>query len=476
MYRTFRYPLRPTRAQEALLEAWLAKTRDLYNMALQERRDARKRCRVSVTLRDQQKSVTQIRSEDAAFRDVSAVVLRGPLRLLDNSFKAFFRRVKTGQEPGYPRFKGRDRWKTLDFQDRFEVRDVLIQLEKIGAVKLHLYRPLRGKPLSCKVTKTGRGWIVSVACELPDVPKAPVTSACGIDLNLKDLVVTSNGETYVNPREGRRAESRLKLLQQELSRKKRGSNARRKCKAKLTRAHERVVHARLDAQRQLAAKLFGRYDLIAHEDLNIAQMIRKDGQSLQKSIHDAAWGGLIRALTLKAENAGKWLIPVDPAYTSKTCSSCGARRARLALRERKWTCSPQCAFAGALASLHHAAHTGGVGGAGGSAALMQEGFVVRRLWYTVNNFFAWLMHPRGRMPTGRVALYVSQSLHVSESIRCQSHQSLTQPARQVGTKTVSATQRVTSQPAVSTATTAAAPVTREVWVPSTPGSTSKPEA
>ncbi len=261
--------------------------------------------------------------------------------MLDRAFKAFFRRCKAGEKPGYPRFRGRDRWRTLDFRDRFEVRGSRIYLEKIGEVKLNLYRPLKGEALCAWVTKTARGWFVSVSCKLPDVPKVAVKTACGIDLNLKDLVVTSTGAAYANPREGKKAAQRLADLQRALARKRRGSNGRRKVKARLARAHERVRESRLNNQRQLAATLFGKYDLIAHEDLDIREMVSKEkkGLNLRKSIHDAAWGGLIRCLQVKAENAGRWLVPVDPRGTSKTCSTCGAIRKTLTLYEREWTCA-----------------------------------------------------------------------------------------------------------------------------------------
>ncbi len=158
-------------------------------------------------------------------------------------------------------------------------------------------------------------------------------------MGLEAFATLSNGERVENPRFFRASEELLARRQQSLARKRRGSISRQAAKRLVARTHERVRNQRLDFARKLACVLFERFDLVAHEDLTISHMVRGN---LGKSIHDAAWGQFLRALSCKAESAGKWCVPVDPRGTSQRCSSCGAV-VKKALDERQHCC-PSCGF------------------------------------------------------------------------------------------------------------------------------------
>ena len=340
MIRTFNYPLRPTKAQEATLDAWRVACQQLYNAALEERRDAWRKQRVTVTLYEQQGELTQLRAADPEWASIPTWVARSALSRLDRAFRAFFRRVKTGQTPGFPRFRSRDRYDTFDFgSNPVRIEGDRALLPKIGLVKFHKYREIRGTVRHVSISRTVRGWAISFVCDVGAAPeKVAVRSAAGIDVGLEAFATLSNGERVENPRFFRIGQDVLARRQQSLARKRRGSNSRAAAKRLVARAHERVRHQRLDFARKFACALYARFDLIAHEDLQISRMVHGN---LAKSINDAAWGTFLHALQSKAENAGKWCVPVDPRGTSQTCPQCGTV-AKKTLDERKHECS--CGF------------------------------------------------------------------------------------------------------------------------------------
>jgi len=349
MIRAFRYPLRPTPAQEAILESWVLACQRLYNAALEQRRETWRKQRVSLSLYDQQKQLTELRAVDPEWRAVPAWVERSALARLDRAFQAFFRRVKRGEKPGFPRFRSRDRYDSFDLGSSLpRVDGDRVQLPAIGAVKFHRYRELRGAVRHVSVRRGARSWTISFACDLGAAPpKVTVRAVTGVDVGLEAFATLSTGERVENPRFFRASEETLARRQQSLARKRRGSNSRRAAKRLVARAHARVRDQRLNFARKLACALFARFDLVAHEDLAIARMARGN---LAKSIHDAAWGQFLGALALKAENAGKHCVAVDPRGTSQTCPACGAV-AKKALEERQHNCS-SCGF---VAHRDHAA-------------------------------------------------------------------------------------------------------------------------
>jgi putative transposase len=322
MLRAFRYPLLPNHAQEAVLEAWLVACQQLYNGALQHRRDAWRKQRVAVSLYDQQKELTQLRASDPEWAAVPVWVERSALARLDRAFKAFFRRVKAGQAPGFPRFRSRERYGSFDLGSNLpRTEGSRIYLPRLGAVRFHKYRELRGSVQHVNISRTARGWSISFVCDLGAAPpKQAVRSITGIDVGLETFARLSDGGIVENPRFFRRSEDVLARRRQALAKKKRGSNSRRDAKRLVARIHERIRNQRLDFARKLAVDLFSRFDLVAYEDLQIARMVHGN---LAKSIYDAAWGVAINALICKAESAGKWAVAVDPRGTSIDCSGCG---------------------------------------------------------------------------------------------------------------------------------------------------------
>ncbi len=325
MHRTYKYQLLPNAKQERALTNLLSKCASLYNGALEERIDAYRKTGKTVTLYDQMKSLTIIRSEMSEWSAIPAWIARSPLRRLDHAYKAFFRRVKAGEKPGFPRFRSRARYDSFSFPPQGQaLHGNRIHVPKLGHVKFNLTREISGeiKEVTIRRSSTGRWW-VCFSCDLGEAPpKIAVRTAVGIDVGLESFATLTDGSDPIqNPRYYRKGQDLLARRQRVLARKRKGSNARRLAKLQVAKAYEHVCNQRRDFSRKLAADLCARYDLIAHEDLNIRGMVHGN---LSKSIHDAAWGQFLHDLSCKAESAGKHVIAVDPRGTSQRCSACGS--------------------------------------------------------------------------------------------------------------------------------------------------------
>lgn len=320
MIRTYKYPLEPNRRQTVVLLEWLERCRVLYNVALEQRRDWWRIGRKSLTYFDQAKELTELRAADPIYEAIPAQVCRSSLCQLHRAFEGFFRRVKRGETPGYPRFKGSGRLTSFGI-GRVSIQGKKVRVPKLGLVKFRKYRELCGKILDVRIIFKAEKWHVAFSCDVGEVPeKQSAKKAVGIDVGLKSFVTISDGTKIDNPRFFRNAEQTIARYQRALAKKKRGSKARARARMLVQRAHARVRNQRLDFARKLASSLLFRFDCVFYEDLNIGALA---AGKLAKSVKDAAWGIFIRALICKAECAGRWAVPVDPRGTSARCSSCG---------------------------------------------------------------------------------------------------------------------------------------------------------
>jgi putative transposase len=266
--------------------------------------------------------------------------LQATLRRLQRSFENFFGRVKRGEKAGFPRFKSRSRYDSFTYpQAGFKLDGDKLHLSKIGSVRLHLSRPIEGKIKTCTIKREVLGWFVIFAVEENQCRYIPKTGvSVGIDVGLENFATLSTGETIPNPQFLRRAERKLKTAQRSVSRKKRGSNRRKKAVRLLALRHLKVKRQRLDFLHKTSLELIRRFDEIAVEDLNIKGMVKN--HHLAKSVSDAGWGLFIQTLDGKAENAGRRVWKVPAHHTSQDCSGCGARAHKsLAMREHQ---CPQC--------------------------------------------------------------------------------------------------------------------------------------
>ena len=330
MIRSYRFPLRPLAAHRAAFELWRRQCCTLYNAALEQRISSWKKRGKGVSYNDQSAGLTDLRQE-SEWLITPLIVQRSALRRLDRSYQSFFRRCKRGEKPGFPRFRSIDRYDTFGIgrvsitPAKHENGSGYVHVPKLGKVRFKQHRMMAGDVKNVEITRDARGrWFVQIACDVGDAPAKRTVRAghiTGIDLGLTTFAVLHDGTEIENPRYYKRGQESLARAQRVLSLKKRGSNSRRRAKRTVGRCHERVANQRLDFHRKLAVDLCQRYDLIAHEDLNIRGLA---SGMLAKSVYDVGWGQFISILHCKAEEAGVYVIAVDPRGTTKDCSACGA--------------------------------------------------------------------------------------------------------------------------------------------------------
>jgi putative transposase len=274
------------------------------------------------------------------------------MRRLDKAFAAFFRRVKAGEDPGYPRFKGRDRFDSIEFPaygDGIKLIDDKLRVTNVGLIKVKLHRPLEGKIKTVTLKREAGHWYVVFSCDLGPVEVEPSTNPpVGIDVGLESFLTTSDEDRrpgaapqYPNPRYQKTALPALRRAQRSLARKRKGGKNRRKSRRKVAKIHARVARLRQEHHHQVALKLVRRYGFIAAESLNIRGML-KNGR-LARSISDAGWSGFLLTLRHKAESAGVEYVEVDARGTSQECPDCG-RVVNKDLSQRWHSCECGCSL------------------------------------------------------------------------------------------------------------------------------------
>jgi putative transposase len=340
--KTFEYKLKPTPEQAQAMAFVVRRCRELYNAALQERSAAWRTYGVGVTEAMQSAQLPAVKEVRPEYRDIHSQVLQDVLTRLDRAFQRFFARVKAGQTPGYPRFQGANRYNSFtykQFGNGATLDNGFLVLSKIGRIAVRWSRPLEGAPKTVTISKEADGWYVRVSCA--DVPVRPLPETgqeAGIDLGLEAFATLADGARIFHPGWYRTAERALKTAQRRLARRKKGSNRRRKAVTLLAKAHQKVRRQRQDFHHKTALALVRANDVIYHEDLPVANMVRNHW--LAKSIQDAGWSAFLSILSFKAAYAGRSVVAVPPAYTSQRRSGCGAMVSKgLSVR---WHSCPDC--------------------------------------------------------------------------------------------------------------------------------------
>jgi putative transposase len=342
--KTFKYKLKPTVEQERLLDHTLMLCRHVYNAAIGERREAWRMRGVSVSYYQQKAELPGIKEAMPDYAEVNGQVLQDVVLRVEHAFQAFFRRMSAGEQPGYPRFHGRDRYNSFTYPQVGEhggarLDNGALVLSKIGRIAVRWSRPLEGTPKTATISREADGWYVCFSCAAVPVHALALSGQeAGIDLGLESFATLADGRQIANPRIFRVAELNLKRAQRRVSRRKRGSNRRRKAARLLAKDQQTVRRARADFHHKTALALVREYDTIYHEDLQTANMLKN--HHLAKSIADAGWSGFLSILSFKAVYAGKTVVAVPPAYTSQACSGCGVI-VQKALSVRWHTC-PEC--------------------------------------------------------------------------------------------------------------------------------------
>ncbi len=381
MRRAYKFRLRPTAKQHVALNRCLASHRELYNAALRERRDAyevvvrndpgyfgptRATCPVRYgTQSAQLKGIREVRPEVAEWSFSSQ---QATLRRLNKAFEAFFRRVKNGETPGYPRFKSAHRFDSVEWPSngdgcRWHPEAGRVYLQGIGHVKATVPRSVEGKVKTVSVKREGNKWYLVLSCdEVPAKLLEPTGQTAGIDVGIASFLVTSEGVHVENPRHAKVAAESLGNAQQVLAAKLRGSNNRKVARATVASRHRKVANARRDFHHKTALALVRSFDVLFLEDLKVTNMVRRakpvhdqdnPGQflpnggsaqtGLNRSISDAGWAQFRSILCAKAEDAGRQVVSVDPRHTSTTCHRCGHVEKANRVTQAVFTCR-SCGF------------------------------------------------------------------------------------------------------------------------------------
>ncbi|OEU74069.1 MAG: hypothetical protein BA864_06930 [Desulfuromonadales bacterium C00003093] len=337
MRKTFQYRIYPTRKQNIKLLHVLGVCRRLYNDSLHDRQAAYGDCHCGLSYYDQQ---NWLKYTD--YQGVYGHILQNVLRRVDISFQNFFRRVKNGEKPGYPRFQGRHRYDSFTYPDPYRkgyrIEDGKLHLSKIGAIRIFLHREIEGDIKTCTIKRDGDHWYATFSAEVPDPPPKASRTSVGVDVGITKLATLSDGTEIENPKILDKYDSKLRKAQKDLSRKKKGSNNRNKQRLNVVRIHRKIRNARKDYMHKTSRILADTYDIIVFEDLRIKNMVKN--HHLARSIHDASWNMLINFTTYKAEEAGGSVELVNPRNTSKQCSVCGNIQP-MPLSQRTYRC-PDC--------------------------------------------------------------------------------------------------------------------------------------
>ena len=343
MQLTYKYRLNPTSAQRTALQATLDACCWVYNKTLEVRKEAWEQRKESVSYYDSKRMIPVWKSEHEWLQQAHSQVLQNTCMRVDLALQAFFRRVKKGETPGYPRFHSRSRYSSFIFPQvgngwKFTDNGRL-RLFKIGDVKIKFHRSIEGEIKTLTIQRDALGnWYACFSCEVEFITPDPSPHVVGIDMGLEKFATLSTGVMIDNPRFFRLDEKALAKAQRKMSALSKGSNERNKAKRVVQHIHARIANRRKDFAHKLSRYLVDVFQVIVFEDLNVQGMVKN--HNLAKSISDAAWNQTIRYTTYKAECADRLCLKVNPAYTSQDCSGCGDR-VKKQLSQRVHSC-PKC--------------------------------------------------------------------------------------------------------------------------------------
>ena len=339
--KAYKFRLYPNKEQTELLAKHFGCSRFVYNYFLNQRREQYRLTGKSDNYYAQAKTLITLKKQEetAWLKEVNAQTLQFSIRSLEAAYNNFFKK-----RAKFPNFKSKHSKNSFTIPQSASIDGGRLFIRKFKeGIKCRVHRDIKGKIGKVTITKTPSGkYFVSVFTEEEyTTPLKKTGKSVGMDMGLKDLLITSEGETFKNNRYTRRYEHKLAKAQQHLSRKKKGSSGFENQRLKVAKLHEKIFNSRADYLHKCSISLVRRYDTICIEDLNVKGMTKN--HRLAKSISDASWSNFVSMLSYKAEWNGKKVMKVDRYFpSSQTCNVCGYVNKQIKdLSVREWEC-PEC--------------------------------------------------------------------------------------------------------------------------------------
>ena len=339
IYRTYKYRMYPNKEQEQVLARYFGSVRFVYNHFLAERKRQYEENGKSDNYLAQAKTLTLLKKKEdfAWLKEINSQTLQFSLRCLETAYTNFF----SGRTK-FPRFKTKKHGGSFTVLQNCSIKDGKIFIPKFKqGIKIKEHRAFQGnvRNMTISVTPSGKCY-VSILSEVEHEPSRKTNKKVGIDLGIKDFIVTSDGVRYSSNTFVKHYAKKLTKAQKCLSKKHNGSGEWHRMRLKVAKIHEKIHNCRMDKLHKISADLVRNYDVICCEDLNVKAMQRN--HKLAQSIADASWGAFLNLLSYKCAREDKQLVKIDRFYpSSKTCSHCGYVKKDLSLKDRTWKC-PHC--------------------------------------------------------------------------------------------------------------------------------------
>ena len=344
MYKSYKYRIYPSKKQENLIQKTFGCCRFVYNQTLAYRINLYKTEKKSMSKFDCVNYVIQILKKQYDWlKEVDKFALSNTIFNMDSAYQMFFKKCN-----GYPKFKSKHNHKksytTAITNNNIEVsfEENKIKLPKLKWIKAKIHRSFSGKIKSATISQNPSGkYYVSILVETEHIPLEHTDSVVGIDLGIKDLIITSNGDKFGNIRTTKKYEKKLAKEQRKLTHKVKESKNREKQRIKVARIHEKIHNIRLNYLHKISHKLIIENQVIVSEDLSVSNMVKN--HNLAKSISDCSWYELMRQLQYKSEWYGRQYIKIGRFIpSSQTCHVCGyINKETKDLSVRSWEC-PNC--------------------------------------------------------------------------------------------------------------------------------------
>ena len=354
LVKAYKYRIYPSNSQIKQFAYHNELLRNLYNSALEHRITSYKKHNISISLYDQLNELPEIIKDNPEYKSIHSQVLQNCLKRVDDAFQRFFDRCKSrkpNEKVGFPRFKKFNSYKSFTFpQSGFSIIEKLdnkkgkkhqhkLKLSKLGEVKISFHRDILGKIKTCTIKKEKTGkWFVSLVAECSEIPLDKTGKNIGLDRNLLNYLTDDQGNVIENPRFAKQEQKELAKVNRKLSKTEKKSAERDKRKKIVQRVNERIVNKRENFAHQESAKLVKENDVLCIEKLSVKKMMENaEHSNISRSIADVSWSRFALNMIYKAENAGRLLVQINPAYTSQMCSKCFKLK-EMALDERIYRC------------------------------------------------------------------------------------------------------------------------------------------